>query len=171
MAETRLFRPSIFLGVAYLEAFANPATPTTTELNNTVLVKDLTCALSEDTSEFTLGDSDTDTTLTFCSNASLTNATTQNATVVYKVERDQDRSATGYFGKAFDHLAFNGIPFYAIERIGKANTATFAVGDWVRLVQVVTDVPVDVTAVDANIYLQQSFLSQGFINWNYQLAS
>lgn len=171
MAQTRLYRPNVFLGLAYLEAFANPLAPTTTELNNTTYVKDLTCALAEDTTEFTLGDSDTDSTLTFCSNASVTTPTTANATIDYKVLRDQDRSATGYFGRAFSHLAFPDIDFYAIERLGKPNTAAFAVGDIIRLVQVKTDNPLDVLAVDTDVFLEMKFILNNLINWNYVLLS
>lgn len=171
MAETRLYRLNVFLGLAYLEAFANPSAPTSTELNNATYVKDLTCALSEDTTEFTLGDSDTDATLTFCTNASTVTPTVQNATIDYKVLRDQDRSATGYFGKAFSHLAFPDIDFYAIQRIGKPNITAFAAGDIVRIVQVRTDNPLDVLAVDADVFLEQKFTLNNFINWNYTLAS
>jgi hypothetical protein len=171
MAETRLYRPNVFLGLADLAAFANPATPSVAELNNTDLVWDITCATSEDTTEFTLGDSETDTTLNFCSNASVTKTTTQNATITFKIERDEDRAATGVFNRAFQLLAYPDIPYYAIERIGKPNTAAFAVGDYVRIVQVATDMPQDVLASDANAYLENQMLTQGFINWNYQVAS
>jgi len=171
MAETRLYRLNVFLGLAYLEAFANPSAPTSTELNNSTYVKDLTCALSEDTTEFTLGDSDTDSTLTFCTNASTVTPTVHTATIDYKVLRDQDRSATGYFGRAMSLLSVPDIDFYAIERLGKPNTSAFAVGDIVRIVQVKTDNPLDVLAVDADVFLEMKFLSNNFINWNYTLLS
>jgi hypothetical protein len=166
-----MYRPDVFLGLAYLEAFANYATPTAAELNNATYVKDLTCALWEDGTEFTLGDSDTDTGLTFCSNAGDTSLTTKNATVTFKALRDKDRVAAGVFNLAFDHLAFPDIDFYAVERLGKPNTTAFAIGDRVRLVQVKTDNPQDILAADSSVFLQQAFSLNNAINWNYVVAS
>lgn len=171
MANDRMYRPDVFLGIAYLEAFANPATPTAAELNNGTYVKDLTCALWEDGTEVTLGDSETDDGLTFCSNAGDTTITTKNPTVVYKALRDKDRVAAGVFNLAFDHLAFPDIDFYIVERLGKPNSSVFAIGDEVRLIQVKTDNPVDEVAVDANVFLTQNFAPNNFINWNYTVAA
>jgi hypothetical protein len=166
-----MYRPDVFLGLAYLEAFANYATPTAAELNNATYVKDLTCALWEDGTEFTLGDSDTDTGLTFCSNAGDTSLTTRNATVTFKSLRDKDRVAAGVFNLAFDHLAFPDIDFYAIQRLGKPNTTAFAIGDRVRLVQVKTDNPQDILAADSSVMIQQNFSLNNAINWNYTVAA
>lgn len=171
MANDRMYRPDVFLGVGYLEAFVNAATPTAAELNNATYVKDLTCALWEDGTEFTLGDSDTDDGLTFCSNAGDTTLTTKNATITYKALRDKDRVAAGVFNLAFDHMAFPDIDFYAIERLGKPNTTAFAIGDRVRIVQVRTDNPQDILAADASVFIQQNFLLNNFINWNYTVAA
>jgi hypothetical protein len=167
----RMYRPDVYLGLAYLEAFANPSAPTAAELNNATYVKDITCALWEDGTEFTLGDSDSDDGLTFCSNAGDTTLTTKNPTVTYKALRDKDRVAGGVYNLAFDHLAFPDIDFYAIERLGKANTTAFAIGDQVRIVQVKTDNPADDASVDNSIFIVQNFLPNNFINWNYSVAS
>lgn len=170
MSNDRLYRQAVYLGLAYPEAFADPTAPTAAELNNTNLVFDLTCALWEDGTEFTLGDSDTDNGLTFCSDAGDTTLTTKNATVVYKALRDQDRSANGLFNRAFDLMAFPDVPFYAIKRVGLPNTDAFAAGQKVRLVSVNTDNPLDVTASDASVFLQQSFLQNDTIAWNVSVA-
>lgn len=171
MALDRLFRENVYLGVAYIEAFANPAAPTVAELNNTLLVKDLTCALWEDSTEFTLGDPDFDEGLTFCSKAGEKTATIKNPTVVYAALRDKDRVAAGLYNLAFDHLAFADAPYYAIERIGKPNTSIFAVNDYVRIVRVKTDRPVDELASGSNALLVQNFLNDDFVNWNYKVLS
>jgi hypothetical protein len=171
MALERLFRENVFLGVAYIEAFANPSQPTVAELNNTVLVKDLTCALWEDSTEFTLGDPDMDEGLTFCSKAGDKTATTKNPTVSYGALRDKDRVADGLFNLAFDHLAFADIPLYAIQRIGKSNITPFAIGDYVRIVRVKTDKPVDELASGSNAILVQGFLNDDFTNWNYKVTA
>ncbi len=57
MPTTRLTRPNQTWAIAYPEAFANPATPTTTELNERRFVHLISCALTEDGTELTLGDS------------------------------------------------------------------------------------------------------------------
>jgi hypothetical protein len=171
MANDRLYRKSIFLGLAYKEAFVNPSAPTAAELNNANYVIDLTCALWEESTEFTLGDPTTDDGLTFCDDAGSTTTTSQNPTIVYTALRDEDRVAAGLYNNAFDHLAFPDINYYAIERVGKANTAPFAIGDSVRLVAVKTDQPVDVLDKDANALLQQTFLKDGFTLWNFKLVA
>lgn len=171
MALDRLFRPNIYLGLAYIEAFANPAAPTAAELNNAALVKDLTCALWESSTEFTLGDPDLDTGLTFCSAAGDQTATLKNPTVKYGALRDKDRVAAGLYNLAFDHLAFSDIPFYAIERVGKPNTTAFAINDYVRIVQVKTDEPVDTLGASDNALLIQNFLADNFTNWNYKVLA
>lgn len=171
MALDRLYRTSIYFGVAYPEAFANPSAPTAAELNNTVLVKDITCALWEDSTEFTLGDPDTDDGLTFCDAAGSVTTTTQNPTVVFATLRDEDRVAAGLYNLAFDHLAFPDIPYYAILRVGLPNTTVFAIGQSVRMVRVKTDNPADELENGSNALLVQNFLNDGFVNWNYRLTA
>lgn len=171
MALDRLYRTSIYFGLAYPEAFANPAAPTAAELNNATLVKDITCALWEDGTEFTLGDPDTDDGLTFCDQAGSVTTTTQNPTVVFAALRDEDRVAAGLYNLAFDHLAFADVPFYAIERVGYPNTTPFAIGQSVRLVRVQTDLPSDQLETGSNALLVQNFLNDGFVNWNYRLTA
>lgn len=171
MALDRLYRTSIYFGLAFPEAFANPSAPTTTELNNTTLVKDITCALWEDSTEFTLGDPDTDDGLTFCDAAGSVTTTTQNPTVVFATLRDEDRVAAGLYNTAFDLLAFPDIPFYAVLRVGQPNTDPFAIGHSVRLVRVKTDLPADELENGSNVLLVQNFLNDGFVNWNYRLVA
>ncbi len=171
MALDRLYRANIYLGLAFPEAFANPATPTAAELNNATLVKDITCALWEDSTEFTLGDPDTDDGLTFCDAAGSTTTTTQNPTVVYAALRDEDRVAAGLYNLAFGLMAFPDIPYIAVQRVGKPNTTAFATTQSVRLVRVRTDNPVDVLENGSNALLQQNFLNDGFVNWNYRVVA
>lgn len=171
MALDRSYRKDIFLGLAYPEAFANPSAPTAAELNNALYVIDLTCALVEDNTEFTLGDPETDDTLTFCDDAGAQTRVSDNPTVVFSALRDEDRAATGLYNNAFNHMAFPDIPFYAVERIGYANTTAFAINQHVRIVAVKTDQPVDVLEKGANAQIQQNFLPNGLVNWNYKITA
>jgi hypothetical protein len=171
MANDRLYRKDVFLGLAYPEAFANPSLPTAAELNNTSYVIDLTCALVEDNTEFTLGDPETDDTLTFCDDAGAQTRISDNPTIVYSALRDEDRIAAGLYNNAFNHMAFPDIPFYAVERIGLPNTTAFAIGQHVRIVSVKTDQPVDALEKGANAQIQQNFLPAGLVNWNYKITA
>jgi hypothetical protein len=95
MANTRLYRGSVRIGLAFPEAFANWQTPTSAELNATNgLVFDLTCALAEGGTKFDLGDSDSDNTLTFCSVAGETNYTFYNPDIAFEFNRSSDPTAS-----------------------------------------------------------------------------
>jgi len=170
MADTRLYRENVFMGLAFPEAFADWQAPTAAELNGP-LVFDITCALNEDGSSFNLADSDTDDTLTFCQSAGSVTPTRQNAEVVYEAERSTDPIDSNVANTAFGLLAFPDIEYFAVLRIGEASDTPFAVGDRVSLVRVATDYPVDVIGSTENVRLQQNFLAKSDINWGFEVAA
>lgn len=169
MALDRLYRETIRWDIAYPEAFANPYTPTVAELNNAVLVKNITCALDEDGTEFTLGDSDSDESLSFCDAAGTSTPTFKNPSATLVALRDKDRVASGLYNLAFEHLAYKDIPLFVILRIGKRSDAVYATGDIIKLARFRTDNPVDVLASGDNAKLQQVLLNDDVVNWNYKL--
>jgi len=171
MALERLFRQSVRIDLAYPEAFENPAEPTVAELNNAVLVKNITCALDEDTTEFTLNDPDTDDSLSFCDAAGSQTATFKNPSVVLAAYRDADRSATGVYDLAFQHLAFEDVPYIAILRIGLDETVPYGVGQYIRMVGGATDLPVSLEESGENARVQNTILPDGFVNWNYEVTA
>lgn len=171
MALERLFRQSVRIDIAYPEAFENPATPTAAELNNATLVKNITCALDEETTEFTLNDPDTDDSLSFCDAAGSQTATFKNPNVVLAAYRDADRSATGVYDLALQHLAFKDIPYIAILRIGLDETVAYADDQYIRMVGGQTDLPVSLEDSGENARLQNTILPDGFVNWNYKIGS
>ena len=171
MANVRLYRENITFLLAHPEAFADRTAPTATELNNDYLVHNITCALNEDGTEFTLGDSDTDTTLTFCSKAGISTPTFYNPTVTMEAFRDANVDATGVFNEAFDLLAFPDIEYIAILRVGKDSDTAFAIGDKIKMVGVKTDFGTDVVASGENIRIAQAFLNNDFVNWNYEVVA
>jgi len=170
MANDRLYRENTFWGLAYPEAFSQLGVFPAAELNNSMLVKDLTCALWEDDTEMTLGDSESDDGLTFCSKAGETTPTFFNPTTVFTSVRDKDRAADGLFNMAFDHLAFPDITYFAIKRVGKPNTAPFVAGDEIQVARVKTDHGVDLLESGSNVRLQQSFLADDFTAWNVTVS-
>lgn len=171
MALERLFRQSVRIDLAYPEAFANPAHPTAAELNNATLVHNITCALDEENTEFTLNDPDTDDSLSFCDSAGSQTPTFDNPSVVLSAFRDADRVANGDYNKAFSHLAFKDVPYIAILRVGLDETVAYGVGQYVRMVGGQTDLPVSMEESGENARIQNTLLSDGFVNWNYKILA
>jgi len=171
MANVRLYRENITFLLARPEAFADRTAPTAAELNNGDLVYNITCALNEDGTEFTLGDSDTDDSLTFCSKAGVSTPTFYNPTVVMEAFRDADVDATGVFNEAFDLLAWPDIEYIAVLRVGERSDTVFAAGDRIKMVGVKTDIGTEVAASGENVRINQAFLNNDFVNWNYEVAA
>ena len=171
MANERLYREAIRFDLAEPEAFADRTAPTIAELNNATLVYNVTCALWEDDTEFTLGDPDTDDGLTFCSKAGEQNPTFDNPTVVFSALRDKDRNATGVFNGTFERLAWADREYLAILRVGKDSDVAYGVNDRIKVVGVKTDNPVDLVGSGDNARIQNNFLNTGFNNWNYKVVS
>ena len=80
MSLARLTRPAQTWALALESAFVDPAHPTIAELNDRRFVHFISCALTEDGTELTLGDSETDSTITFCSIGNEVSLTQYNAT-------------------------------------------------------------------------------------------
>jgi hypothetical protein len=179
MANVRLYRENVTFLLAHPEAFADPTAPTAAELNDWYdastnadgLVHNITCALNEDGTTFTLGDSDTDDSLTFCDKTLVSTPTFFNPEVVYEAFRDADVTATGVFNEAFDLLAFPDVEYFAILRVGERSDTAFAAGQRIKMVGVRTDFGIDVAASGENHRISQSFLNNDFINWNYEVTS
>jgi len=171
MTNVRLYRENVTFLLAHPEAFADRTQPTSAELNDTDLVHNITCALNEDGTTFTLGDSDTDTTLTFCSKAGIATPTFYNPSVTMEAFRDADIEANGVFNEAFDLLAWPDVEYIAILRVGERSDTAFAPGDRIKMVGVKTDIGTDVVGSGENIRINQAFLNNDFVNWNYEVVA
>jgi len=170
IANERLYRENILFALAEPEAFIDRNDPTAAELNGP-LVYNITCALWEDETEFTLGDPDTDDGLTFCSKAGISTPTFDNPTVVFSALRDADRTANGVFNRALELLGFPDREYIALLRIGKDSDVAFTVKDKVKMVAVSTDFPVATLSSGENARITQNFLNKGWVNWNYEVAA
>lgn len=171
MANERLYRENVLFALAEPEAFADRNAPTTAELNSATLVYNVTCALWEDETEFTLGDPDTDDGLTFCSKAGISDPTFDNPTVVFSALRDADRTAAGVFNGTIERIAFPDREYIAILRLGKDSDVAFADGDKIKMVAVATDIGVPTVANGENVRTTQNFLNRGWVNWGYVVGS
>lgn len=171
MANERLYRENVTFLLVEPEAFADRNDPQAAELNDTELAYNVTCALWEDDTEFTLGDPDTDDGLTFCSKAGISDPTFDNPTVVFGALRDADRTATGVFNGTFERLAFPDREYIAVLRLGKDSDVAFADGDRIKMVAVGTDVGVPTVSNGENTRVIQNFLNKGWVNWNHIVGS
>lgn len=170
MANERLYRESIRFDIAFPEAFADPANPTVSELNNAALVHNITCALDEDGTEFTLGDPDTDDSLSFCDSAGNQTATFKNPSVNYQYYLDEDRAATGLYNLTRGLLSFPDVPFIGILRVGYDSDVAYATGQRINLVGGTTDLPVSVEESGTNARQSTTLLTDGIVNWGHVVA-
>lgn len=193
MALRRLTEDEVYrFGVASPLAFADWTQPTVAELNaNTTnhpngLIWNLTCALNTDGTQFDLDDPDLDESLTFCQKAGDTSITTENATVVFEIERSKGRwldatnvtvptdpTADGFntANLALSLLAWRGVEYFFWMSIGKGAEEPFAVGDRISLIRAATDWGVDAADTGGNARMIQTPGFRSDILWNYEIQA
>lgn len=180
--NTRLTRPNQTWALAKQAAFANPAAPTAAELNNASFVSLFSCALAEDGTSLTLGDSDTDDTLTFCSIGNESTPTFYNPAAQWTFLKEANTGGSGstvdltsLYNKAWSWLAFPDVPYWVISRTGPnaSQDIAFAIGQKIKMALFTTDYPVETAEQTAFGKIQQNFLYAGgaVINWNFQIAA
>lgn len=158
--------------IAFPEAFDDWRTPTVAELNaRDGLVFEITCAVNQDGSNFDLGDSDTDDSLTFCQEAGAANRTTENPDIVWEVERSRDRDDDNTANTAFSLLAWPDVEYFAILSVGEEPTELFSTGDRIKMARVATDYGVDAHGNGENIRLSQTPSNRDDVNWNYEVVA
>lgn len=179
MSDIKLLRGNTTVIAAYPEAFANPRTPTVAELNNQfvygtnidAMAFNISCAIVDDAFTANVTDSDTDDTRTLCDVGQVQNPTFQTYEVSLDALRDKSVTDAGVFNLFFN--LFKGLdrPYYIVTRIGKANTAPFAIGDDVKIFGVTTDNPIDIVDDNAMIQFGARFKNTGFVVVNYRLTA
>lgn len=179
--STRLTRPNQSWALAYADAFANPLAPTAAELNSATLVSFFSCALTEDGTSISLGDSETDDTLTFCSIGNESTPTFKSPTAQWTFLKEANTGGSGttvdltsLYNKAWAWLAFADTPYWVISRTGPnaSQDIPFAIGQKIKMVQFGTDYPTETPETTASGKMSQAFLySGGPIVWNYQIAA
>lgn len=178
MAVIRLSRPNQTWALAYVNAFDNPATPAIAELNDRRFVHLISCALTEDGTEMTLGDSEQDQTITFCSIGNESTPTFYNVTGSLTWLKDQNTGGSGstvdltsIFNKAEALLGSKDIPYWLISRTGPSASqdVDFAAGHKIKMARFLTDNPLLLTERNTPIRGQQNLMFQGDVNWNYTL--
>lgn len=176
MAEVTYYlrRPAVRWDLAYPEAFADRNNPTAEELNNSTLVKNITCAIDEESTTFNLGDSETDDRYSYCDDSGQTRPTSYNPEAALGIFRDTDRNAAGEFNLALEHFMFPDIPYILIKRVGpqsKNSDSPYTEGDRLKMMYVRTDLPVDELGGDDPALMTQSFTPAGWLNWNHEVGA
>jgi len=176
VAYTRLSRPNQTWALAYQAAFDDPLDPKVDELNDRRMVHLFSCALTEDNTTLTLGDSDTDNTVTFCSRGNESTPTFQNPTAQLQglLEKNSGGSGstpdyTSLYNKLVAFIGRPDIPYYLISRTGPdlSQDVDFTTDHVIKMVQFNTDNPVLVTDQSAPAQISSTLLyAGGAIAWN-----
>ena len=176
MFTTDLRRNSVTWKLFDVAAFADRANPTVAELNtdNDRLGFDITCALDEESTTFTIGSSELDERLSFCDSVGVSRPGGVNPEITLGIYRDEDRHADGVFNMALHWLMHADREYIMVQRVGDQDTgplngiaaAPFTAADDIRMMAFRTDFPVDTLASGDPALLSQTGLSAGFVAWN-----
>ena len=169
-----LRRPAVRWDFYHKEAFANWRTPTAAELNTPLLGLNATCAIDEDSTTFSLGDSELDERYSYCDQSGQTRPVRFAPEASLGIFEDEDRAAAGVFNEAKKWFMFPDFEFWIVKRVGpqiKDSLATYGVNDRIKQMLVMTDNPVNELGGEDPALLTQSFLVRGQTNWNYRVAA
>lgn len=183
MANERLFGPAVRFGIASPFAFADWQNPTVAEMNAAsstdpyALIFDLTCALSEDGTEFNLGESDTDDELSFCQTAGSSDPTAFNPEIVFSFFRAQERwlesepATLNLAELTFSLLRNRGMEYFFWCAVGPKPGELFKAGDQIKMARMATDFAVDEKGVGENIKMSQTPGFRSDLAWNRDLVA
>lgn len=171
-----LRRNSVTWKLFDVAAFVDRNSPKVAELNtaNVRLGIDITCALDEEGTTFTVGSSELDERLSFCDSVGVSRPGQANPELTLAIYRDKDRAADGVFKKAFDWLRHADREYIIVQRVGDQDSgplngtaaAPFATTDDIRMMAFRTDLPVDTLANGDPALLTQAGLTAGWLRWN-----
>lgn len=176
----RLTRRSQTWALALQSAFADPANPTLEELNDRRFVHFISCALVEDGTEMTRGDSETDDELTFCSIGNESTPTSANVTATLVWRKDANTGGSGstvdlssLYNKVTAMLDYQDIPYWLISRTGPqlSQDRDFEAGDVIKMALFNTDYPTDELSQNSSVKGSQALVFQGSANWNYHVEA
>lgn len=167
---SKLLRGNTKIVVVEYGAIANPAAPTSAELNS-AFSYDISCAVLDDYT-LNLTDSDTDDTLTVCDIGNVETRTFSN----YEAELTGLRDANiadnaSVYNKFFSLFMAPDNQYWIVKRIGQAQATAFATGQVVSLYSVTTDYPTNNAEDGSMLSMTANLKPAGEINVNYTLLS
>lgn len=177
-----LRRNSVTFKIFDVAAFADRNNPTVAEANTTNprLGLDITCALDEDGTSFTIGSSTLDARLSFCDSVGVSRPGEINPAIALAQYRDVDRADfTSIYNRALEWLMHADREYIIMQRVGDQDSgptldtpaAPFAATDDVRMMAFRTDYPVDTLASGDPALLTQTGLTAGWVRWNLPLVA
>lgn len=179
MPYQKLSRPNQTWALALDSSFANWATPTLTELNDRRFVHFISCGLTEDGTNLTLGDSETDNTMTFCSKGNESTPTQYNVTAQLTWLMDSQTGGSGstvdltsLYNKITAMLGSVDIPYWIISRTGPnaSQDQNFAAGHRIKMARFNTDYPTFVLENNTPVRGSNTPLFAGDVLWNAVLS-
>lgn len=176
MAGTKLLRGNFSVYAFFPEAQANWATPTATTLQTAItnsLGWDISCALTDDSVNINLVDSDTDDSISICDIGNVSTPTFFNYEVSFDSFRNGPTSvaaAVPIFETPVNLFMDVDAPYYIITRVGAAQGTALTAGQVVSIYGVNTDYPTDVLGDGDNILFGSRFKPNGSVYTNATLA-
>lgn len=141
---------------------------------------DITCALDEENTSFTLGNPDLDARMSFCTGAGKDRGTNETPEATLGLYRDADRNANGVFNQALAWVQFPDTPFVLVQRVGDQDSGpdtdigrpakVIDATDDLRAADFMTDNPIDTLGADAPAIVTVTPPKQGFVLWNRKAA-
>jgi len=177
MAGTKLLRGNYSVYAFYPEAVADWNTLSAATLTTALgagMGFDISCALTDDSVNINLTDSDTDDSISICDIGNVSTPTFFN----YEVSFDSFRNGPASAGAAVavyelpvDLFQQADRPFYIVKRIGVPQGTAFASGQIVSVYGVNTDWPQDVLGDGENILFGSRFKASGQVYTNATLTA
>lgn len=175
MAGTKLLRGHFSVYAFFPEALEDWANPTALDLNNAVtngLGFDISCALTDDSVDINMTDSETDDSISICDIGNVSTPTFFNYSVTFDSFRNGPTSvspAVAVYELPVALFAQPDRPFYIVKRIGPAQGTVFATGQEISIFGVNTDNPVDILGDGENILFGSRFKASGRLYTNKEL--
>ena len=168
---SKLLRGNTKIVAVDYDAIANPAAPTTAELNSASFADDISCAVLDDYT-LNLTDSDTDDTLTVCDIGNVSTRTFANYEAELTGLKDANFADSASVYNTFFKL-FNApdVRYWLVKRIGPSQATAFAVGQIVSLYGVSTDYPTNNAEDGSMLSMTANFKPTGAYNVNYTLLT
>lgn len=167
---SKLLRGNTKISVVEYAAIANPAAPTSAELNAT-LSYDISCAVLDDYT-LNLTDSDTDDTLTVCDIGNVSTPTYINYEGELTGLRDAVLSDSASVYNLF-YILFMApdVKYWIVKRIGQPQATAYAAGQVVSLYAFNTDYPTNNAEDGSMLSMTANLKPSGEVNVNYTLGA
>lgn len=180
MAGNKLLRGHYSVYAFYPEAVSDWSALSAAELNAAVtagLGFDISCALTDDSTNINLTDPDTDDSISICDISNVETPTFDN----YEVSFDSFRNgpAAGSWAKPQTPVyelpvtlfSAPDLPYVIVKRIGPPQGTQFAAGQIASAFTVNTDYPTDVLGDNENILFGSRFKPSGGVNVNATIGA